>query len=234
MFIALSEFCLRCLFCTDSTGSIKLPPGSKKTLTSSELNLIENLYNWRTGKNKPLTQRRIHAIVKAARAKGDAVAYDGTTYLAKVDYIKGLINGKGGLNGAARQSALDFFDVKIRNTIDSLDKEFEGLGYGKVGGDNAAFKKHIKDKTGLDVDVEKIFSDLKAKNTVKDPVGKGGVINIDDINNVHDEFFEPAKQKIGELLKTLVKKSVDLFIEATNRRSSIPTIRTRRPNGSPT
>jgi len=53
MFIALSEFCLRCLFCTDSTGSLKLPPGSKKTLTRSELNLIENLYNWRTGKNKP-------------------------------------------------------------------------------------------------------------------------------------------------------------------------------------
>ena len=164
---------------------------------------------------KPLTQRRIQAIVKAARAKGDAVAYDGTTYLAKVDYIKGWVKGKGGLDAAAKQSALDFFDVKIRNTIDFLDKEFEGLSYAKVGGDHAAFKKHIKDKTGLDVDVEKIFSDLKAKNTVKDPVGKGGVINIDDINNVHDEFFEPAKQKIGALLKTLVKKSVDLFIHTT-------------------
>ena len=50
---------------------------------------------------KPLTQRRIQAIVKAARAKGDAAAYDGTTYLAKVDYIKGWIKGKGGLDGAA-------------------------------------------------------------------------------------------------------------------------------------
>ena len=50
---------------------------------------------------KPLTQRRIQAIVKAARAKGDAAAYDGTTYLVKVDYIKGLIKGKGGLDGAA-------------------------------------------------------------------------------------------------------------------------------------
>ena len=76
------------------------------------------------------------------------------------------------------------------------------------------FAKYIKNKTGFDIDVDKIFSDLKAKNTVKDPVEKGGVINIDDISDVHDKFFEPAKKKIGELLKSLVKKSVDLFIEA--------------------
>ena len=60
----------------------------------------------------------------------------------------------------------------------------------------ACIKKYINDKTGLDVDVEKIFSDLKAKNTVKDPVGHGGVINIDDINNVHDEFFEPVATRL--------------------------------------
>ena len=163
---------------------------------------------------KPLTQRRIQAIVKAARAKGGAETYDGTTYLAKVDYIKGLINGKGGLDGAARQSALDFFDVKIRNTIDFLDNEFAGLSYGKVGGDNAAFKKYIKEKTGLDVDVDKIFSGLHAKNAIKDAsLDNDRIVNIDDIDDIADKTFEPVKQKIGELLKTLVKNSVDLFIE---------------------
>ena len=164
---------------------------------------------------KPLTQRRIHAIVKAARAKGDAEAYDGTTYLVKVDYIKGLIKGKGGLDGAAKQSALDFFDVKIRKTIDFLDKEFKGLSYAKVGRNNGDFQKYIKEKTGLDVDVDKIFSDLHAKNAIKDAsLDNDRIVNIDDIDDIADKTFEPVKQKIGELLKTLVKKSVDLFIEA--------------------
>ena len=54
---------------------------------------------------KPLTQRRIQAIVKAARAKGDAAAYDGTTYLAKVDYIKGWIKDKKGLDAAQPRSS---------------------------------------------------------------------------------------------------------------------------------
>ena len=161
---------------------------------------------------KPLTQRRIQAIVKAARAKGGTEAYDGTTYLAKVDYIKGLITGKGGLDGAARQSALDFFDVKIRNTIDFLDKEFEGLSYVKVGRNSGDSQKYIKEKTGLDVDVDKIFSNLHAKNAIKDAALENDrIINIDDIA---DKTFAPVKQKVGELLKTLVKKSVDLFIEA--------------------
>ena len=165
---------------------------------------------------KPLTQRRIQAIVKAARAKGDAAAYDGTTYLAKVDYIKGWIKGKGGLDAAAKRAALDFFDVKIRNTIDFLDNEFAGLSYAKVGGDNAAFKKYIKDKTGLDVDVKKITSDLHAKNAIKDAALENDrIVNIDDIEDIEDKTFEPVKQKIGELLKTLVKKSVDLFIHTT-------------------
>lgn len=53
MFIALSEFCLRCLFCTDSTGRFKLPRGSKRALKNPELCLLENIYNWRTDKNKP-------------------------------------------------------------------------------------------------------------------------------------------------------------------------------------
>ena len=165
---------------------------------------------------KPLTQRRIHAIVKAARAKGGAEAYDGTTYLAKVDYIKGLIKGKGGLDGAAKQSALDFFDVKIRNTINFLDEEFEGLSYAKVGRNNGDFQKYINEKTGLDVDVDKIFSDLHAKNAIKDAALENDrVVNIDDIDDIADKTFEPVKQKVGELLKDLVKKSVDLFIHTT-------------------
>ena len=165
---------------------------------------------------KPLTQRRIQAIVKAARAKGEAVAYDGTTYLAKVDYIKGWIKGKGGLDGAAKRAALNFFDVKIRNTIDFLDKEFEGLSYVKVGGDNTAFKKYIKNKTGLDIDIAKITSDLHAKNAIRDAaLDNDRIVNIDDIKDIEDKTFAPVKEKVGEILKALVKKSVDLFIHTT-------------------
>ena len=164
---------------------------------------------------KPLTQRRIQAIVKAARAKGDAAAYDGTTYLAKVDYVKGWIKDKKGLDAATKSAALNFFDVKIRKTIDFLDNEFKELSYAKVGRNNGDFQKYINEKTGLDVDVDKILSDLHAKNAIKDAsLDNDRIVNIDDIDDIADKTFEPVKQKIGELLKTLVKQSVDLFIEA--------------------
>ena len=88
-----------------------------------------------------------------------------------------------------------------------------------MGGDNAAFKKYIKDKTGLDVDIEKITSDLHAKNAIKDAALKNDrIVNIDDIDDIDDiadKTFEPVKQKVGELLKSLVKKTVDLFIHTT-------------------
>ena len=162
---------------------------------------------------KPLTQRRIQAIVKAARAKGDAAAYDGTTYLAKVDYIKGWIKDKKGLDAATKRAALDFFDVKIRQTIDFLDKEFEGLSYAKTDVKKGGFGKYIKDKTGLGVNVDKIRQDLHANNAIKDAaVENNRIVNIDDIDDVQDKTSEPIKQKVGELLKTLVKQSVDLFI----------------------
>ena len=162
---------------------------------------------------KPLTQRRIQAIVKAARAKGDAAAYDGTTYLAKVDYIKGWIKDKKGLDAATKRAALDFFDVKIRQTIDFLDKEFEGLSYAKTDVKKGGFGKYIKDKTGLGVNVDKIRQDLHANNAIKDAAEENNrIVNIDDIDDIQDKTSEPIKQKVGELLKALVKQSVDLFI----------------------
>ena len=162
---------------------------------------------------KPLTQRRIQAIVKAARAKGDAAAYDGTTYLAKVDYIKGWIKDKKGLDAATKRAALDFFDVKIRQTIDFLDKEFDGLSYSKADVKKGGFGKYIKDKTGLGVNVDKIRQDLHANNAIKDAaVENNRIVNIDDIDDIQDKTSEPIKQKVGELLKALVKQSVDLFI----------------------
>ena len=164
---------------------------------------------------KPLTQRRIQAIVKAARAKGDAAAYDGTTYLAKVDYIKGWIKDKKGLDAATKRAALDFFDVKIRQTIDFLDKEFEGLSYAKTDVKKGGFGKYIKDKTGLGVNVDKIRSDLHAESAIKDAALENDrIVNIDEIGEITDKTSEPIKQKVGELLKALVKQSVDLFIEA--------------------
>ena len=162
---------------------------------------------------KPLTQRRIQAIVKAARAKGDAAAYDGTTYLAKVDYIKGWIKDKKGLDAATKRAALDFFDVKIRQTIGFLDKEFEGLSYSTAEVKKGGFGKYIKDKTGLCVNVDKIREDLHAESAIKDAAEENNrIVNIDDIGEIADKTSEPVKQKVGELLKALVKQSVDLFI----------------------
>ena len=60
----------------------------------------------------------------------------------------------------------------------------------------------------------------KQNNAVRTELLKalGNAFGLNDgivVNNVHDEFFEPAKQKIGDLLKELVKKSGDLFIHTT-------------------
>jgi len=53
MLIALSEFRLRLLCGVDSKGNFKLPYGLKKNLGDNEKKLIENVYNWCTGKNIP-------------------------------------------------------------------------------------------------------------------------------------------------------------------------------------
>ena len=57
---------------------------------------------------------------------------------------------------------------------------------------------------------------MHAKNAIRDAaLDNNRIVNIDDIEDIEDKTFEPVKQKIGELLKTLVKKSVDLFIHTT-------------------
>ena len=117
------------------------------------------------------------------------------------------------LDAATKRAALDFFDVKIRQTIDFLDKEFDGLSYSKADVKKGGFGKYIKDKTGLGVNVDKIRSDLHAESAIKDAALENDrIVNIDDVDDVADKTFEPIKQKVGELLKALVKQSVDLFI----------------------
>ena len=53
MLIASSVFCLSLLCCADSKGNPKLPYGRKKSLDNKTKKLLENMYNWRTKKNKP-------------------------------------------------------------------------------------------------------------------------------------------------------------------------------------
>ena len=75
------------------------------------------------------------------------------------------------------------------------------------------FGKYIKDKTGLGVNVDKIRQDLHANNAIKDAAEENNrIVNIDDIDDIQDKTSEPIKQKVGDLLKALVKQSVDLFI----------------------
>ena len=53
MLIARSVFRLSPLCGVDSKGNFKLPYGLKKNLGDNEKKLLENMYNWRTGKNIP-------------------------------------------------------------------------------------------------------------------------------------------------------------------------------------
>jgi len=54
---------------------------------------------------------------------------------------------------------------------------------------------------------------MHEKSAIKDAAEENNrIVNIDDIGEITDKTSEPIKQKVGELLKDLVKQSVDLFI----------------------
>ena len=53
MLIALSEFQMRLLCGIDQCGNFKLPTGMKKAFDNKNLELWENIDNWRKGKHKP-------------------------------------------------------------------------------------------------------------------------------------------------------------------------------------
>ena len=53
MLIALSEFRMRLLCGTDGHDNFKLPAGAKKALDNKTSKLLENIDNWRKGKNIP-------------------------------------------------------------------------------------------------------------------------------------------------------------------------------------
>jgi len=54
---------------------------------------------------------------------------------------------------------------------------------------------------------------MHEKSAIKDAAEENNrIVNIDDIGEITDKTSEPIKQKVGELLRTLVKQSVDLFI----------------------
>ena len=76
---------------------------------------------------KPLTQRRIQAIVKAARAKGE-MPYDGKAYRAKIDSLMDRFSGK----------RFDFLSVlKVREYALTIRKTIEFLDNGMDGFDEA-------------------------------------------------------------------------------------------------
>jgi len=53
---------------------------------------------------------------------------------------------------------------------------------------------------------------MHEKSAIKDAAEENNrIVNIDDIGEITDKTSEPIKQKVGELLRTLVKQSVDLF-----------------------
>ena len=162
---------------------------------------------------RPLTQRRIRAIVNAARVKGNADSYDGKTYLAKLDHITDWIKGKGGKDPASTRAVLDYFDGKVRKTIDFLDNVLNGLDTSKMGvGD---FSRYIEQQTGLAVDVKQLVSNLEEENDIENPANdRSSIIDVDDLFEIPQNQSQPIKTEVRKLLESLVKQSVDRCLEA--------------------
>ena len=77
---------------------------------------------------KPLTQRRITAIVNAASAKGAAAAeppLDCKTYRRKVDSILDVLKKDYNLKSSRASQTYDFFDKSIRSAIELLENDFD-------------------------------------------------------------------------------------------------------------
>lgn len=154
---------------------------------------------------KPLTQRRINAIFKAAAtAKADATAYDGKTYLVKTGAIVDWFKNERPQDDASTGKGLVYFG-NIKRTIEFLESDMAGFN------DAEDYGKFVFDKTGMRVDVKKITAELRERGVIK-PEPK--TFNLDDLESVSNNIRIPVKEEIRKRLEELVKKSVDLMFRA--------------------
>jgi hypothetical protein len=170
---------------------------------------------------KPLTQRRIKAIITAACAKSES-GYDANAYAAKADAIADAFKGRD-RNALSTRTAQKYVDA-MKRTIDWLENDLEGFDAAVPGINNFdRIKDFIYQRTKLYIYPDEIRSFLAraeaaAKPAVSDDeAGQNNIINIDDLPK-NDEATEERRANIKtfviDRLQTMVKESIDICLKA--------------------
>lgn len=170
---------------------------------------------------KPLTQRRITAIVKAACAKSES-GYDATAYSAKADAIADAFKGRDP-NALSTRTAQRYVDA-MKRTIDWLENDLEGFDAAVPGiGNLEKVKTFVYKRTRLFIypdDIRSFLAQVEAAKRQDRPENEDGqnqIINIDNLPK-NDEATEERRANIKtyiiDRLQTMVKESIDICLKA--------------------
>ena len=170
---------------------------------------------------KPLTQRRITAIVKAACAKSES-GYDATAYSAKADAIADAFKGRDP-NALSTRTAQRYVDA-MKRTIDWLENDLEGFDAAVPGiGNLEKVKTFVYKRTRLFIypdDIRSFLAQVEAAKRQDRPENEdeqNQIINIDNLPK-NDEATEERRANIKtyiiDRLQTMVKESIDICLKA--------------------
>ena len=170
---------------------------------------------------KPLTQRRITAIIKAACAKSES-GYNATAYAAKADAILDAFKGRD-RNAISTRTAERYVDA-MKRTIDWLENDLEGFDAAVPGiGNLEMVKTFVYQRTRLFIypnDIRSFLAQAAAAKRQDRPENKDGqnqIVNIDDLPK-NDEDTEERRANIKtyiiDRLQTMVKESIDICLKA--------------------
>lgn len=153
---------------------------------------------------KPLTQRRITAIFKAAATAKAETPYDAKTYLAKVDSINDVLRTK---DPNAQAAIAGYYYVKaIKRTIAFLESDMDGFDEACR---NPNKLEHIKDWVGgkcqMYIYPEEITAYLDKAEPATDPY---------DPDDGWPVRRAQIKTYIRNRLEEMVKNTVDICLEA--------------------
>ena len=171
---------------------------------------------------KPLTQRRITAIIKAACAKSES-GYDANAYLVKVEAIADAFKGKNP-DALSTSTARRYVDA-MKQTIALLESEL--AGFDAECPDTRNFEKiygFFARKAHLLISTDELRSFLERAEADTKPAvhdneaEENQIINIDDIPVLPDssggERRTRIKTYLTDRLQTMVKTSVDICLKA--------------------
>lgn len=156
--------------------------------------------NGAVASGKPLTQRRIKAIFKAAASVNAETPYDAQTYRAKADSIEDVLNTKDP-NAPATIAGLNYVK-SIKKTIAFLESDLAGLdAMCRNPNDLEPVKDFIITKTHLCIYPEEIDGALGPLANPNDPDG-------------WPERRAQIKTYLKQRMEGLVKSTVDICLEA--------------------